>query len=225
MLDRLDDASQQQQRFVADASHELRTPLARIRSELELAQRERSAADQEAVASLLEEVDGLQRLTDDLLVLARLDAGIPERAGRPVDLDDVVLEEVRALETKGRSVDTRQVSAAQVVGHRDQLRRVVGNLLDNAVRHAADTVTLSLAETDSAVTLVVTDDGPGIPAERRADVFERFRRVDDARAAGRGGTGLGLAIARDLVERHGGTISVDATYTAGARFVVTLPAS
>jgi signal transduction histidine kinase len=225
MLDRLDVSNQQQQRFVADASHELRTPLARIRTELELAQREGTAADQEAVASLLEEVDGLQRLTEDLLVLARLDAGIPETAGRPVDLDDVVLEQARALDAKGRSVDTGQVSAAQVVGHRDQLRRVVGNLLDNAVRHAAATVTLSLAETDSVVTLVVTDDGPGIPAERRADVFERFRRVDDARAAGRGGTGLGLAIARDLVERHGGTIAVDATYTAGARFVVTLPAS
>jgi signal transduction histidine kinase len=225
MLDRLDDASQQQQRFVADASHELRTPLARIRSELELAQRDGNAADQEAVASLLEEVDGLQRLTEDLLVLARLDAGIPERAGRPVDLDDVVFEETRALDTRGRSVDTRQVSAAQVVGHRDQLRRVVGNLLDNALRHAASTVTLSLAETDSVVTLIVTDDGPGIPAERRADVFERFRRVDDARAAGRGGTGLGLAIARDLVERHGGTIALDPDYDDGARFVVTLPAT
>ena len=225
MLDRLDVSSRQQQRFIADASHELRTPLARIRSELELAQREGDAADHELVASLLEEVDGLQRLTEDLLVLARLDAGVPAHPGRPVDLDDVVLEEVRAFDNKGRSVDTRQVSAAQVVGHRDQLRRVVGNLLDNAVRHAAATVTLSLAETDSVVTLSVADDGPGIPAERRADVFERFRRVDEARAVGRGGTGLGLAIARDLVEQHGGTITVDPDYDAGARFVVTLPAS
>jgi signal transduction histidine kinase len=225
MLDRLDVSSQQQQQFVADASHELRTPLARIRSELELAQREGDAADHDVVASLLEEVEGLQLLTEDLLVLAQLDTGAPARAGRPVDLDDVVLEAARAVETRGRSLDTRQVSAAQVVGHRDQLRRVVGNLLDNAVRHAAATVTLSLAETDSVVTLAVTDDGPGIPAERRADVFERFRRVDEARGVGRGGTGLGLAIARDLVERHGGTITVDPDYNAGARFVVTLPAT
>ena len=225
MLDRLDVSSRQQQQFVADASHELRTPLARIRSELELARREGDAADPEVVASLLEEVDSLQRLTEDLLVLAQLDAGVPARPGRPVDVDDVVLEAAGEVETRGRSLDTRQVSAAQVVGHRDQLRRVVVNLLDNAVRHAAATVTLSLAETDSVVRLSVTDDGPGIPAERRADVFERFRRVDDARAAGRGGTGLGLAIARDLVQRHGGTITVDPDYDAGARFVVTLPAT
>ena len=91
MLDRLDVSSRQQQQFVADASHELRTPLARIRSELELARREGDAADPEVVASLLEEVDGLQRLTEDLLVLAQLDAGVPARPGRPVDVDDVVL--------------------------------------------------------------------------------------------------------------------------------------
>jgi signal transduction histidine kinase len=224
MLDRLDASNRQQQRFVADASHELRTPLARLRAEIEVAQ----GADPDndaALASLLEEVVNLQRLTDELLVLARSDAGVTEGAGRPVDLDDVVLEEVRAVDARGRGIDTRHVSAAQVVGHRDQLRRVVANLLDNAVRHAADAVTLSLAETDGVVTLAVTDDGPGIPAGRRAQVFERFGRLDESRTADRGGTGLGLAIARDVVERHGGTIVVDPDYDAGARFVVTLPSS
>jgi signal transduction histidine kinase len=224
MLDRLDASNRQQQRFVADASHELRTPLARLRAEIEVAQ----GADPDndaALASLLEEVVNLQRLTDELLVLARSDAGVTEGAGRPVDLDDVVLEEVRAVDARGRGIDTRHVSAAQVVGHRDQLRRVVANLLDNAVRHAADAVTLSLAETDGVVTLAVTDDGPGIPAGRRAQVFERFGRLDESRTADRGGTGLGLAIARDVVERHGGTIVVDPDYDAGARFVVTLPST
>jgi signal transduction histidine kinase len=93
------------------------------------------------------------------------------------------------------------------------------------VRHATRMVTLSLGERDGVVTLAVADDGPGIPTDRQADVFERFRRVDDARAADRGGTGLGLAIVRDLVEQHGGTVSVDPAYDAGARFVVTLPAT
>jgi signal transduction histidine kinase len=225
MLDRLDASNQQQQRFVADASHELRTPLARIRSELEVARHGDAPIEEALVASVLEDVDALQRLTDDLLVLARSDAGVSEGDGRPVDLDDVVLEEVRARPASAVTVDIRRVSAAQVLGHRDQLRRVVGNLLDNAVRHATRMVTLSLGERDGVVTLAVADDGPGIPTDRQADVFERFRRVDDARAAERGGTGLGLAIVRDLVEQHGGTVSVDPAYDAGARFVVTLPAT
>jgi signal transduction histidine kinase len=224
MLDRLDASNRQQQQFVADASHELRTPLARLRTEIEVA-RGVDPNDDAVLGSLLEEVSNLQRLTDDLLVLARNDAGALDGEGRPVDLDDVVLEEVRAVDARGRRIDTRQVSAAQVVGHRDQLRRVVANLLDNAVRHAANSVKLSLAETNGVVTLEVTDDGPGIPAGRHADVFERFGRLDEARTTDRGGTGLGLAIAHDLVERHGGTIVVDPDYDAGARFVVTLPSS
>jgi signal transduction histidine kinase len=224
MLDRLDASNRQQQQFVADASHELRTPLARLRTEIEVAQGV-SPNDDAVLSSLLEEVENLQRLTDDLLVLARSDAGADDREGRPVDLDDVVLEEVRAVDARGRDIDTRQVSAAQVVGHRDQLRRVVANLLDNAVRHAADSVSLSLAETDRVVKLEVTDDGPGIPAGRRAEVFERFGRLDESRTGGSGGIGLGLAIAREVVERHGGTIVVDPDYEAGARFVVTLPSS
>jgi signal transduction histidine kinase len=227
MLDRLDVSNRQQQRFVADASHELRTPLSRMRSELEVAQHvgRRGATDGDVLASLLEEVDGLQRLTDDLLVLARVDAGAPDAGRRPVDLDDVVLDEARAVHHAGVSVDTRRVSAAQVVGDRDQLRRVVSNLLDNAVRHASSAVTVSLQERNGAVTLAVTDDGPGIAPDRHADVFERFRRIDDARTAGRGGTGLGLAIARDLLELHGGTIVLAPDHEPGARFVVTLPSN
>jgi signal transduction histidine kinase len=227
MLDRLDASNRQQQRFVADASHELRTPLARLRTEIEVAQAAPAASttDGEVLRSLHDEVDNLQRLTDDLLVLARNDAGVSDGAGRAVDLDDVVLEEVRAVDAHGLSLDTRRVSAAQVLGHREQLRRVVANLLDNAVRHAERSVTVRLAETDGVVQLEVADDGPGVPAGRQADVFERFGRLDESRTEGRGGTGLGLAIARDLVERHGGTIAVDSHYEAGARFVVTLPST
>ncbi len=224
MLARLDASDRRQQRFVADASHELRTPLARMRTEIEVAQRA-DAGGPEVLASVLDEVGGLQRLIDDLLVLARSDAGAPGGERRPVDLDDVVLEQARVVDPRGRTVDTRQVSAAAGRRRAGAARPGGRNLLDNAVVHAADTVTLSLAETDGRVVLTVTDDGPGIPVDRGT-------RSSSASAASTrpapptvAAAGLGLAITRDLVERHGGTITVDPDYRAGARFVVTLPSS
>jgi signal transduction histidine kinase len=100
---------------------------------------------------------------------------------------------------------------------------VVGNLADNAVRHARSTVRLSLVSDDDHVVLTVEDDGPGVPEPERERIFERFARADTARTAGDGGTGLGLAIARDLTEHHGGSLVLDPT-SGGARFVLTLPA-
>jgi signal transduction histidine kinase len=222
MLGRLDASARRQWQFTADASHELRTPLTRLRSEVEVERRHR---DDAFVRSVLDEVDGMQRLIDDLLVLARGDEETDAGLRRSVDLDDIVLEEVAALATTGAIVDASRVSAAQLRAAPDQLRRVVRNLLDNAVRHASSRVTVSLSEANGSVVLAVADDGPGIPRDRRDAVFERFRRLDESRSAGTGGTGLGLAIARQIVERHGGTIVVDAGGGAGARFVVNLPAS
>ena len=114
------------------------------------------------------------------------------------------------------------VSGAQVSGSPEQLRRVVRNLLDNAVRHETRPVAVRLSE-DPQVELVVADDGAGIPAGQRDVVFERFTRLDDARSNGTGGAGLGLAIARDIVEGHGGTITIDPDHRPGARFVVAVP--
>ncbi len=120
-------------------------------------------------------------------------------------------------------VDASAVSAARVEGDPGQLARAVANVGDNAVRHAASRVALSLtADTDRAV-LAVTDDGPGVPAEQRERIFERFARHDESRTRSSGGTGLGLAIAREIIERHGGTITVDPTVTSGARFVIESP--
>jgi signal transduction histidine kinase len=111
-----------------------------------------------------------------------------------------------------------------VSADRSQLERLVGNLLDNAVRHARDRIVLTLAPTrDGDAELVVADDGPGIPPAERDRVFERFTRLDDARTAGSGGAGLGLAIARDIAERHGGTLTLEPDGSAGARFVLRLP--
>jgi signal transduction histidine kinase len=119
-------------------------------------------------------------------------------------------------------LDLEDLSGARVWGDRDQLERVVANLLDNAERHAAGTVSVALRTEDGTAELVVADDGPGIAVEHREHIFDRFARVDGARDRVSGGAGLGLAIARGIVERHGGTIAaVDAP--RGARLVVRLP--
>ncbi len=172
----------------------------------------------------MDETIGLQQLIDDLLHLARSDAGTAPRAHQPVDLDDIVLSCAGTLRAQDHvRVDTTGVGAARVAGDAQQLHRAVNNLADNAARHARDRVTFSLVEHENTVVMSVSDDGPGIPASARELVFARFTRLDDARNASSGGTGLGLAITRDIVERHGGTITVDPGYQHGARIVVALP--
>jgi signal transduction histidine kinase len=223
-LDRLEDAVRRQQRFVADASHELRGPLTRIRGELEVDLARPELADPDATHRIvLGEAIGLQHLVDDLLHLARSDAGAADITLAPVDLDDIVLREARRLRARGRVViDTTRVSAAQVNGDRHQLGRAVQNLLDNAERHAVTLVTVTLDEIDGTARLTVGDDGAGIEPAQRERVFERFTRLDDARTRDAGGSGLGLAITRDIVQRHGGTIGLaDGIAT---QFVVELPA-
>ena len=227
MLDRVERSAISQQRFAADASHELRSPLTRIRSELEVDLAHPDTADQRVThESILDEIVQMQRLVDDLLALARHD-GTTASSSRhePVDLDDIVLDEARRVAASGLTIDTGLVSAAQVDGDAGQLARLVRNLLDNAVRHARSTVSATLAEHDGVARLTIADDGLGIAREHHDDVFERFRRIDDARTQDQGGTGLGLAIARAIVEDHGGTIHIDPDHHSGARFVVELPVS
>lgn len=232
MLDRLEDATKREQRFVADASHELRSPLTRMRAELETARTESHGVDAATADSVLDEIDELTALVDDLLVLARSDAGGAPAERRPIDLDDLVFDEVEAVRDArtGVTIDVRGVSAAEVQGAPGELRRVVRNLLDNATRHATSHIAVTLTENvadggDAWATLTITDDGPGIPPDQGAAVFERFTRLDDARTRRTGGTGLGLAIARDVVERHGGSLRLDASHRSGARFEVRLPAT
>ncbi len=225
MLERVETAARRQQAFVADASHELRSPLTRIRSEIEVDLAHPDRADPAATQrSVLEETTALERLVADLLHLARSDATAGELRREAVDLDDIVLSEVRRLRASSDvDVDAGGVTAAQIHGDRDQLARLVRNLLDNAGRHASRTVTITLAEHGGDAVLVVEDDGPGIPADQTDRVFERFTRLDDARAQSSGGTGLGLAICRDIVGRHGGTVAIDPDHAPGARFVVSIP--
>lgn len=224
MLDRLQHSSERQQRFVADASHELRSPLTAIRSRLEVDLAYPDGADWRSTEQdVLEEALRLQRLVEDLLTLARFDDS-PQLHSmqQPIDLDEIVLQQARQLrEQTVHGVDTSAVSGAQILGNSDQLARAIRNLLDNANRHAISSITLTLHETDSVAVLTIADDGSGIPAASKDVIFERFLRLDDARARDTGGSGLGLAIAKEIVDIHNGTISV--TNDPGAKFTLIFP--
>ncbi|MEU0144830.1 HAMP domain-containing sensor histidine kinase [Streptomyces sp. NPDC006288] len=210
-----------QRRFVADASHELRSPIASLRTQLEVGEAHPELLD---VPGAVADTVRLQALAADLLLLARLDAG--ERPGRTaVDLGALVREEVsrRAADRIGPAVSVRDPDALEVTGSRAQLARVVGNLLDNAERHAVRSVAVSVRADRGDVVVEVTDDGAGVPEAERDRIFERFVRLDDARSRDDGGAGLGLAIARDVASRHGGTLTAGAARDGGARFTLRLP--
>ncbi len=226
MLDRLQSSSARQRQFVSDASHELRSPVAAIRATGEVALAHPDAADWPVVVRRMLVEDGrMEQIVAELLDLAR--EGESELPNNPVDLDDIALEEVTRARRDGRTILTEGVSAGRVRGSRELLTRVVRNLLDNAVRHAATTVRVTL-RADADVTLVVEDDGPGIAAPDREQVFERFARLDEGRARDAGGLGLGLAMVRTITERHGGTVEItdpiDPDFP-GVRIMVTLPAA
>lgn len=141
-----------------------------------------------------------------------------------MDLDDLVFDQAKRLQgSTGVVIGTSAVSGAQITGDRASLDRLVRNLIENAVRYASESVHISLLEDGGWATLVVEDDGPGIPEADRQRVLDRFTRLDEARDRDHGGTGLGLAIVKEVVDRHRGTLSVDASGLGGARFQVQLP--
>jgi signal transduction histidine kinase len=225
MLGRLEDSRDRQQQFVADASHELRSPLASIRQTAEVARRHPGALPEGELAdAVLEESARMQRLVEQLLLLARADGGVVPRMHEDVDLDDLALSEARRIGRSGLAVGTAEVGAGRVRGNPTSLAQVVRNLVDNAARHAEASVALAVRTTRDGVELVVEDDGPGIPEDQRDRVFERFVRLDEARARDAGGSGLGLAIVEEIVAAHGGAVAVSTSRLGGARFVVRFPA-
>jgi signal transduction histidine kinase len=225
MLERLESARNSQRRFVSDASHELRSPLTTIRhhAEVAVAHPDRTTA-QELAEVVLAEQRRMQRLVEDLLLLARADEHVPfSRA--PIDLDDLAFEEGNRLRSAGSAtVDTSGVGAARVLGDTDALRRVLRNLGENAARHASSRIDIALVDRGGDVVLTVDDDGPGIPESERDRVLGRFIRLDEARSRDDGGTGLGLSIVDEVVRAHGGSISISQSRLGGARIQVTLPA-
>lgn len=208
MLDRLEAGRARQREFVADAAHELRSPLANMRTQLEVARHLGPAADWPAVGEdLLTDTNRLARLVDDLLVLARADASPQPAREEPVELV-ALAGDVASRTNGGVPVTVTGDAPVWTVGNPDELRRVVGNLVDNAVRYARARVQLAVGVAAGAALIAVIDDGPGIPVADRARVFERFTRLDDSRTHATGGAGLGLAIVRELVRRHRGTVTL-----------------
>lgn len=230
MLARLDDAFEGQQRFIQEASHELRNPLAVIRTNLDVALADPNPDPDELrrTAELVERTAArMSTLVDDLLVYAR--RGAPVRDLGSVDLGQVVDEAVEefAAPARLRDLDVRGAAPFDVVvdGDRIALRRVVANLLTNAVREApaGTSILVSAGRDDLGPWLAVADEGPGIAPEQRELVFQRFWRGDDARARGTGRSGLGLAIVDQVVRDHGGRVELTGNDAGGSTFTLRFP--
>jgi signal transduction histidine kinase len=217
-------------RFVADASHELRTPLTSVRGLAEYGLQQGDAASREELLRLMSlifrEAGRMGRLVEDLLVLARFDAGRPLDR-RPVDLASIAAEAV----TQARIVDPARpitLQAAEPViidADEERVRQVIDNLIGNAIQHTpgGSAVLVTVTTVPGSGQITVTDHGPGMTPDQASHVFERFYRTDDARTRARGGAGLGLAIAASLTAAHGGEITVEVEPGKGAAFRVRLP--
>ncbi len=233
LLGRLEASLTQQRQFMADASHELRTPVttARTAASVALQQPHREERDYRDTLTLVEQQTArLSRIVEDMFTLARADAGNHSVRRDAMYLDEVVDEAVRAARvlasTKNVEVELESIHSATLVGDEDLIRRLVGNLLDNAVRHtrAQSVVRVELRKTAAGYTIAVTDAGRGIPAESQPHIFERFYRVDSGRTRGSdGGAGLGLALARWIANVHGGDVTLTRSSAQGSTFTASLP--
>jgi signal transduction histidine kinase len=227
MLERLDASAERQRRFTADASHELRSPLAAMRIQLEVALAHPDTADWVTTGlDVLADHGRVERLAQDLLVLARLDAGPAHLAFERVDLGDIADEEIgRRPPVPALTRVGSRIPPCGVLGDRAQLGRMVRNLLDNAERHARHRVEVTVAHEPDSVVLRVSDDGPGIAPADRDRIFERFTRLDAARANDDGGNGLGLAIVHEIAITHAARVVVADRPGGGACFEVRLAAA
>jgi two-component system, OmpR family, sensor kinase len=242
LLVRIDEAIASQRRFISDASHELRTPLTVARGHLELVGRLDDSDADRSVRLALQELERIGTTVEELLLLARLDEGLP--LGREAVEVELVLREaaLRGMllgqasggpgEPSGKNIDVDAPEGLVVVADPDRLLQVVSNLVGNALRHGGDGVTVTLSARTQAragvdagtVVIDVADTGPGIPAADLAHVFDRFYRGSAARRGVPGGAGLGLAIVASLVEAMGGAVSVSSEVGRGTTFSIALPA-
>ena len=229
MLARIEELFRSQQRFVADMSHELRSPLTAIRGNLDLLRRGAFENNQERDASLAaidSESARMQRMVQDLLLLAQADAGV-EIKKQMVELDTLLLDVYRQarLMTTGVKVSLGSEDQAQVLGDPDRLKQLFINLVDNAIKYTPNggEVKLALERDPEWVRVAIADTGPGIPEQDLPKIFDRFYRVDKARARENGGTGLGLSIVKWIVDAHGGKIAVKSKLGKGTTFTVWLP--
>lgn len=231
LLSRLDQSFEVMRRFVADASHELRTPISVIRVEADVAlTRDRSPAEyRESLSTILEESRRLTRLVEDLLNLARADAGHVRLETHDFYLNELLAECCRSVRTLAAARNLQLECCAtpdfQYCGDEQLLRRLVLNLLDNAIRYTppGGRISAKVESGPSGLRILVADTGIGIPPEKTSRVFERFYRTDEGRARSDGGFGLGLSIVRWIAEAHHGAVECASTPGAGSTFTVTLP--
>ncbi|MDA3936278.1 MAG: HAMP domain-containing sensor histidine kinase, partial [Actinomycetota bacterium] len=225
MLDRLEGSFGEQKRFVADASHELRTPLTIISGHLEAAEHQTDAEEHaDSLRIALDEVASMSRLVEDLLALARLDAG-PPRPFQPLHVPTLA-EEIahRANSIGSRSVDVTCGGDMWIMGDPELLERAVMNLITNAFQHTPSSaaVALTCKSQGSRSLIQVMDNGSGIADEDLPRLFDRFYRASNSRRTGAEGAGLGLAIVKRLVDLHGGTVEVENGERGGVTFTISL---
>jgi two-component system sensor histidine kinase TctE len=215
------------QRFIADAAHQLRTPLTLLKTQAEYTQRQPDPAEQQAgLAALVHSTDQVIRLANQLLALSRAEPGPAQHETRELDVAElareVTMDFVMVALDKALDLGYEGDDSALLCGQPLLLREMLSNLIDNAVRYtpAGGEITVSAWQRGSAVELVISDSGPGIPPEEQSLVFERFYR---GQQAGGDGCGLGLAIVREIVRGHAGHITLESGSVGGLRIVITLP--
>ena len=231
LLSRLNSSFENMREFMADASHELRTPLSIIRGEADVAlSQQRTEADyRETLGIIQDEARRLSRIVDDLLALARADAGQHPLTPREFYLNDLVEEVCRAMQVlanrKGVALTGKFTDDVSFNGDEELLRRLLINLMDNAIKYtpSGGSVSVELFVEPAEVKIVVSDTGVGIPAESAPYIFDRFYRVNGARSRADGGSGLGLAIGKWIAEAHRGSIELTSSSSQGATFKVRLP--
>jgi two-component system phosphate regulon sensor histidine kinase PhoR len=245
-ITRIEQVERTQRDFVANVSHELRTPLTSISGYVEtLLDHEASLSTQarEFLSTILKNATRMNRLTEDLLVMARVESSEQELHPAPIPADILVRDAVQAMsglvQDTAAVLEIGEVTTAEVVADTDAILQVLSNLIENGIKYgqARDEphcrILVSAREVSDpngsygpgggAVEFSVRDFGPGIASEHLSRIFERFYRVDKARSRESGGTGLGLAIARHMVQTHGGTIRAESELNAGSNFIFTLP--
>jgi two-component system OmpR family sensor kinase len=233
LLSRLEASLVQQRQFMADASHELRTPVATTRTAagVALQQPHRDEHEYRETLEIVEQQAArLSRVVDDMFTLARADAGNYPVRMTPMYLDEVVDEVVRSARVmaspRSVTIETSTVPSAAFTGDEELVRRMLVNLIDNAVAHSppGTTVRVELDETAQGFAIAVKDQGPGIPEPIRQHIFERFYRGDASRRSGtHDGAGLGLALTRWIAQAHGGDVILARSSSSGSTFVVSLP--
>jgi heavy metal sensor kinase len=231
MISRLDSSFEQMKQFSADASHELRTPLTVIRTQLESAlDSRRSPAElKKIVAHCLDETIRMSSTIENLLLLAKSDAGQVTVRNDKVMLqklmEEMYEESIILASTKSITVQLQKADPAMILGDEQRLRQMLLNLIDNAIKYSQynGAINLSLVKNNGRATITVADNGIGIPAEEVPRIFDRFYRVDRARSREMGGAGLGLSITRWIVQAHGGNLTVKSEVNKGSEFMVVFP--